>query len=398
MNLDQDLREALKAVAGGYRPTDQLAAREELLRRTRRRKWIQAGATVAFAAGMAALAFLVVPQQMSSEEVARPPQEQIVALPPFGERAQEINVGEGALGVAFDGDDGTLFALNAEDGSLMSISAADNQVHDTIAIGGAPSNLAYSDEEGLWAVDPGTGQLVGVSGGDDAPLEVSGRYALAEPGDHMDVDVGHGFVWVASRDNPFVRHDPTTGEQREYSRLASDPTDVAVGARSVWIYDSDNGNIGDIDPQTGDVLSYSFVPHTKSRNGDIFVGPGGVWVANGDVGKLFQFTYDGELRAKIDVGGDFAGIWIGDGSVWVVSGSQGQGRLLRIDPTTASLIDEPVEFVGRSFDLVTGAGSVWVSDYSDGTITEYPIFPASIVPADDTDPSNQTDTDTAPTP
>lgn len=400
MNLDQDLKDALKAVGQSYRPTDQLAAREELLRRSRRRRWIQAGSAVALAGGIAALAFLVVPQQLARDEVDRSPTAQLPLFPPFGEDAEEIIVGRGVRSVAFDAVTGTLFAVNAEEGTLVSISAADNQIEDEVEVGGAPSNVAYSENEGLWVVDQESGDVVEVTGGDGSPLETGNRFTVAEPGAQMDLDVGHGFVWVASREHPFARVDPVSGDVRDYPKLATAPTDVAVGARSVWIYDSDRGNIGDIDFQTGDVHSYGFVRQVESGGaGDLVVGPGGVWVANGAAGKLFQFSYDLHLGTKIAFDGTFAGIWIGDGFVWVVSGGDGHGRLCRIDPYSAdpddphsyraALVDRPVEFAGDDFDVVTGADSVWVSDYDGGLITRYPAYPPSGVPGDDTDRAAQ---------
>jgi streptogramin lyase len=56
--------------------------------------------------------------------------------------------------------------------------------------------------------------------------------------------------------------------------------------------------------------------------------------------------------------------------MWMVSGDgTDQGVLTRIDPTTSEMIGERVSLVGRPYDITTGAGSVWIVNNSQGSVT-----------------------------
>lgn len=383
-DLDRKLSDALRSAGDAYRPSDPANAREEFLRRTHRRRWVFAVTTFATAAALVAVGVFVAPQLAKDDK-----QEGPVDDPRFGEDQVTIDVGPGARGIDFDETNGLLYVVNARTGELSQVSAETNEVVATVKVGEAPSNVAHGDAEGLWVTDPGTGEVMEIEV-EDGEMFVSSHYELTDPGITMDVAVGHGYVWVASRGHVFTRIDPDTGEERKYGELPTRPTDVAVGADSVWVLDSDVGYLGDIDPTTGDVENYERAPFATSDDADLAVGPGGVWIAQGNEGVVYRVTFDHRVTADLFVGGTYAGIWVGEGSVWVASGSGDAGSLHRLDPATAQELDEPLPLAGSFLDVVTGEGSLWISNDSGGLVTRFQVFPAIGEPEPkDPDPTDE---------
>jgi len=200
-------------------------------------------------------------------------------------------------------------------------------------------------------------------GGDDvsvsAPIPVgSGPLRVA---------TGKGSVWVTSApDGTLSRIDPGTREAiGEPLRLGPGVSGVAVGAGSVWVSSPRTDEVLRVDPAAGRVSARIAV---EGRPGAIVVAGGRVWVADERGGGVSAINPAGERVFKRGIAPPAAPLRLapGAGAVWVSSATTGTVR--RIDRGTASA-ETPIR-VGRGPAGVTVAGGlVWVANSRSGTVT-----------------------------
>lgn len=352
--FERRLSDALRTSADGYRPSDPYDAKQRFLKRFRRRRAFYLGGAVALAGSAAAIAFLVVPQQVNQR--AQP-------LPP-ATRASElsiINVGENPSGIAFGNDQ--VWAANTAEGSVSVIDPLTNVISQTYEVGGAPEDVAIG-LGAAWVSDRGAGTITKVAFDEGVPRVL----AVGAVGRRLDVAPGSGAVWVVSEDFGVFRVDPVDNTRRQLEDdLLEAPTDVAAGQGTVFVLGE--SALLQIDPDTLDVTKFADVE--PSRNQDLQLSDGAVWVANGDAGEVIRFDIEtGEESDPVFVGGNFTAIASGEGSMWMITGNDGDaGNLTRIDPDTAQIIGERVSLGGRPQDVTTGAGSVWVVSYATGSVS-----------------------------
>jgi virginiamycin B lyase len=109
-----------------------------------------------------------------------------------------------------------------------------------------------------------------------------------------------------------------------------------------------------------------------ARPNDVAVGEGNVWVIdvfNGTLSRIDPST-DSVVGDPVDVGSNPRGVKTGFGYVWVANG--GDNDVARVDPDTAQ-VDDRIR-VGRDpGDVAVGEGRVWASNTFDATVT--PIRP-----------------------
>ena len=229
-------------------------------------------------------------------------------------------------------------------------------------------------EGSLWATEPSTcndtGSVSGSassSGGASFPstimMESSAQAMCALPDEML-----------------LKRLDPRTGEEVEAATLkdfATNTTEVAVGAGSVWV-SSASGEAGvvlRVDPETNRVVDR--IP-AGSPTGVAF-GHGSVWVTSSGRGTLSRVDpRTGEVAAKIEVGRGATDVVVdeGSGAVWVASGNffVGDGsehnKLTRVDAATDRVVAEiPIaarEPEGGAYRVAVGEGAVWAQGVSGG--------------------------------
>ncbi len=109
-----------------------------------------------------------------------------------------------------------------------------------------------------------------------------------------------------------------------------------------------------------------------------------VWVTDGtgDVSKIDprydRVTFTRPLRASVGFfGGTARPALAAFGSIWIVSPD---GVVLRVDPASSTVV-ESVAVGNVPSAIAAGAGSVWVTNSADGTVTR--IDPETLVPNDD---------------
>ena len=142
------------------------------------------------------------------------------------------------------------------------------------------------------------------------------------------------------------RIDPTTNTVQQTIAVGKGPTAIAVGGGFVWVANSLDGTVSQIDPRTsgGQVVDKIAVGNGPTG---VAYGLGGVWVANSvdrTVVRIDPLTGKPGRPIPVDAGAD--AIAVGDGAVWVTSKSA--GVLSRIDPGAGSVTaDQRRQRAGR---------------------------------------------------
>jgi YVTN family beta-propeller protein len=172
-------------------------------------------------------------------------------------------------------------------------------------------------------------------------------------------------VTVAPNAVAFI--DPATNRVDATVQVGIRPSAVAYGAGSLWVANLDDRAVTRIDPETRTVVRT--IPLNASPDA-LAVGEDAVWVVNGRLGVLYRLdpafnSVSGSRtlaeRAITYVGG---GVAVGGGDVWAAFADS---TLARVDPTTLEAATARVTGAGPT-SLVLAFGSVWVaiSDASRG--------------------------------
>ena len=198
-------------------------------------------------------------------------------------------------------------------------------------------------------------------GGDD--LSVSDPIAVGDP--PLRLAVGPETVWATSApDGTLAAIDPETRQVRSRMRLGRGVSGVAIGAGSVWVSSPRTGEVLRIDPVEGVTARI----RVGGSPGAIVFAAGRAWVADDDGAGVTAIDADTERPVERGIEPRTAPLRLaaGAGGVWVSSATTGTVR--RIDPRTAGA-DAPIR-VGRGPAGVTVAGGyVWVANSRSETVT-----------------------------
>jgi DNA-binding SARP family transcriptional activator/DNA-binding beta-propeller fold protein YncE len=174
--------------------------------------------------------------------------------------------------------------------------------------------------------------------------------------------IGHRSVWVANTDDGTVsRIDLDRREVIRTIGIGAPAIDLAVATDAVWVANGSDGTVSRIDPTadavvaTIDLRGSSELAWNPSYAVD--ADDDSVWDGWGTHHVLRIDPATNELSATIDVGGVPVGVALGDEALWVVTIAE---RALRIEPhTNAATAEVPI---GYPVALTTGKQAVWVSD------------------------------------
>jgi YVTN family beta-propeller protein len=290
--------------------------------------------------------------------VIDPSENDVVANVSVGRQPTGIAAGYGAAWVLNRGD-GTLTHIDAKTRAVVSTMEPDATANDiTLGAGGVwfvgrprGVNGPLQTAE-LERIDPATGAV-------DRSFETStGASVIAAGGDALwstgylgghvrgaarsdahsgamrKIDIGiygdlvtadqTAVYYVASIGNRVARVSTRTGTLTNSMTLASDeslaagnvppsPTDVVLGAGSLWISTTD-GSVLKVDEHLGGIRNSIHACHNALA---IAYGEGGVWVACGDNSVVRIDPVTDETDSPISVGGLPRGIAAGAGAVWV---------------------------------------------------------------------------------
>jgi DNA-binding beta-propeller fold protein YncE/predicted Ser/Thr protein kinase len=214
---------------------------------------------------------------------------------------------------------------------------------------------------GISLLAAGIGAVVVLLGGDD--VSVSDPIEVAAP--PLRIATGAGAVWVTSAtDGTLSRIDPGSREVvGRPHRIGKGIAGVAVGAGSVWVSSPRGGMVHRVDPRTRRVVPIRI----DAKPGAIVFGGGRVWVADEAGGGIVAINPAGNRVHKRGILPRAAPLRlaVGAGAVWVSSASTGTVR--RVDFGTASA-DAPI-VVGRGpAGITVGGGLVWVANTRGATV------------------------------
>jgi DNA-binding beta-propeller fold protein YncE len=172
-----------------------------------------------------------------------------------------------------------------------------------VAVAEAGGGVWILTAAGVQAVDPDTGE-VGTSGGAFDP-DLCWEW--------KDMVVAFSSAWVACGEGRVVRIDVATG--------AATTIDTAVGAHTLAVTD------------------------------------GAVWVTNYRSDSISRIRADTNEVVTTPGAGKGVGITSGGGFIWASTYS----GIAKVDPTTASIVDEVELDEGEYYELVWDRGTIWAS-------------------------------------
>ena len=187
---------------------------------------------------------------------------------------------------------------------------------------------------------------------------------------------GAGVVPPAAADT-LVRIDPATYKVTAVVYVGPGPSAIAVGGRSVWVYNEAGPSVSEIDAATEAVRHTTTLVAVPIRQ-YAFAGPAlaadmsGAWligvdqlgrshltrVFSGPRGKR-EYRLDHEPRA----------VAVGYSAVWVVTRGARDNQVLRIDPAT-NHVSAVVEVGPRPSATAVGGRSVWVYNEAGPSVSQ----------------------------
>jgi len=233
-----------------------------------------------------------------------------------------LQVGGQPYGLTAGG--GSIWVGNNALDSVARIDTATNRVVATVPVGDRPIGLAYdAGTAAVWVADFGDGAVTEI---DAATNAVRRRAVIA--GEHEDVALGFGSIWIPSEEGTLTRVDRATLTPTAVIPVAADPDYALVASGYVWTTAYRGSVISRIDPAANAVAGA--LPAHGGLQGIDFDGSA-FWAAG----------YDEDLLLEIDpASGRILGRWPTDagprdvlvaaGSVWVAS-SRGS-TVLRLTP------------------------------------------------------------------
>jgi YVTN family beta-propeller protein len=176
-------------------------------------------------------------------------------------------------------------------------------------------------------------------------------------------------LWVANLDDRAVtRIDLSSRRILQSIPVGGAPTALAATPGAVWVSDT-TGQISRIDPEydrpvpTGQLPASSLLPLGSAWS--MLPATRSIWIVDPD-GYVAQFDpgTGRPTRAEVDVGNEPSAVAAGAGSLWVTNSAD--GTVTRIDPATLVATTIPV---GHGPDAVAvNAAGVWVANAGDDTL------------------------------
>ncbi len=201
------------------------------------------------------------------------------------------------------------------------------------------------------------------------PIDASGSVGTAVPVGARPVAItsGAGGLWVANFDDESVtRVDVPSRQAVRTIPIGDAPTALAATKDAVWVTGG-KGGVSEIDPR------YDRVASTRSLAAPGFFGGsvrptlsafGSLWVVDPDGVVSRIDPASGRKLGSVGVGNDPSAIAAGAGSVWVTNSSD--GTVTRIDPATLVPTTIPVGH-GPAAVAVNPAGA-WIANAGDNTV------------------------------
>jgi DNA-binding beta-propeller fold protein YncE/predicted Ser/Thr protein kinase len=157
--------------------------------------------------------------------------------------------------------------------------------------------------------------------------------------------------------------------------VGAPPLRLAVGPRTVWVTSAADGTLSGIDPDTQKVISKRQVGRGISG---VTIGAGSVWVTNPETGNVLRIDPAGKVTARVPVGGRPGAIVSGGGRIWVAD-EDGAG-VTAIDARQTRIFRRGLEPHAAPLRLAVGAGGLWVSSATTGTVRRIDLGTLAVGP------------------
>lgn len=204
-------------------------------------------------------------------------------------------------------------------------------------------------------------------------LDASGSIEATVPVGARPVAIasGAGSLWVANLDDKSVtRVDAASRQAVRNIAMGATPTGLAATGDVIWVADG-RGNVSKIDPRYDRPTSKHAVapPGAFFGRGATIARPmiaafGSIWIVHPDGVVLRIHPDSARPTGSVGVGNSPSAIAAGAGSLWVTNGAD--GTVTRIDPTTLGVTTTPVGH-GPAAVAVNAAGA-WVANAGDNTV------------------------------
>jgi streptogramin lyase len=280
--------------------------------------------------------------------------------------------------VGFVRDESAIWGINP--GRIDRIDPITFKVTGTVALGpetGLYNEIALNDD-GLWAADWNTSILYRV---DPATLTVVATIpaGMAPKGILANAEG----VWVAdTHDGKVLRIDTVTNTVATSITVGppgnSGPNWLASGLGSIWVDIPNDASIVRIDPVTDLIQATIPTPPGFTACGGFAIGTDAVWVSGCDasaaVGRVDPSTNTSVATIPIPGHGG-PSLIVDEPWVSVDTGDATSGLIVRIDPATNTIDRVLVPDVpfGGGGALWVDSGSVWVHDYYNHVIMQFPL-------------------------
>ena len=300
----------------------------------------------------------VLPLAKSSLVRIDPRTSSVVAAVAVGESPDKVTVGDGSVWTV--GADGTLAQVDPENDAVVATSV--------LSASGPPEEIA-TDGGSVWVLATDPAETVVATRGlrlwrFRASQRSYARVSLPGREDLEGLASGGGFVWIAdwpisAQRASLVRIRPDTG--RVSGRVEGPCCALSVGAGAVWALTDPSG--------------YSYKAHELWRTDlhelaptdpvglelggvDLAAGKEGVWLALLETDEAAEIDpQTGRVLRTVRVGRLPRAVAVGAGSVWVAN--ERDRTVTRIDPGT--LDTETIAVGGVPTDIAAGEGGVWVT-------------------------------------
>jgi serine/threonine-protein kinase len=154
--------------------------------------------------------------------------------------------------------------------------------------------------------------------------------------------------------------------------VAEPPLRLAVGPRTVWVTSAREGTLTALEPGSREVRSRTQLG--KGVSG-VAIGAGSVWVSNPRTGTVVRTDSSGRPVARIEIGGRPGAVVFAGGRLWVAD-EAGAG-VSAIEAATNRPAERGIPPHAAPLRLAAGAGAVWVSNATAGTVRRIDLATAS---------------------
>ncbi|HJR45614.1 MAG TPA: hypothetical protein VJ927_08420 [Actinomycetota bacterium] len=362
-DFDEKLKRSLLEVrdAGRLGADERKAvAKERLMRRVHRRRWVGLGGSAVLAGAAAVGAFMLFSSYDGTQQLAPRPDVDAVRIPEPARAVVEVGQNPTHLSVG-----GRRYVWVANLGS-QSVSRIDPKTNEEIAeveLPAEPGDIAIGKGP-VWVALPELGAVAQI---DPAGETVAGELvdiADGRPVEDVEMTVGAGALWVVVKGEHVERIDL---ESRVPTRIevASSPTDVAVRGELVRVLDAE-GRIHQLDSATGEPAAEPLTV-AAAADGDITFAAGSIWFFSEDGDVIQRLDPDtGEVLGEIDPEGVVVDFVIDPEVSWVLTRSGAETAdaeyfLTPIDRDSTEPAGDSIQIDGNPTEALIAGRSLWLS-------------------------------------